>query len=312
MSELEPELLVSVVVSTFNRSNVLRLTLESIKWQTVSNFEVWVIGDACTDNTEEVVAAVNDSRFHYYNLEENIGEQSGPNNEGVRRARGKYIAFLNHDDLWWPDHLETLIGGIEDCKTDLVFSMVDYVKSEKGRWNIHRTNGARSDFLYDPRITTPASCWLFRRELSEIVGPWNFYQDSHLVPSQDWLYRASKKDVSMQLVPWMTVAAFPSGKRKNSYVDSDDSEQKRYMERMRTEKEFRAHELADIALGYRMHWLEFQAPEDLLSQAINNIWQKLALKLGIHPTALRYGMRFHRKGWYLDKIRKNRGLKPLR
>jgi len=110
----------------------------------------------------------------------------------------------------------------------------------------------------------------------------------------------------------MTVATFPSGKRKNSYIDSDDSEQKRFMERMRNEMEFRAHELADIALGYRMHWLEFQAPEDLLSQAIRNIWQKLALKVGIHPIALSNAMRFHRKGWRLDVLRKNRGLKPLR
>ncbi len=312
MIESEPQLLVSVVVATFNRSNVLRLTLESIRWQTINDFEVWVIGDACTDDTEEVVAAIDDSRFHFFNLEQNVGEQSGPNNEGVRRSRGKYIAFLNHDDLWWPDHLETLLAGIEHNNADFVFSMVDSVKSEKGRWNIHRTNGAGAKLQYDPRVHAPASCWLFRRELVEKVGPWHFYQDSHLWPSHDWLYRASKKGVNMQMVPWLTVATFPSGKRKNSYLDGDDSEQKRFMERMKNEKEFRARELADIALGYRMHWLDFQAPEDLIRQAFRNIWQKLALKAGIHPIAISNTMRFHRKGWRLDVLRKNRGLKPLR
>lgn len=116
----------------------------------------------------------------------------------------------------------------------------------------------------------------------------------------------------MRMVPWLTVATFPSGKRKNSYVDSDDSEQKRFMEKMQSEKEFRARELADIALGYRMHWLEFQAAEDLISQAFRNIWHKLALKAGVHPIAISNTMTFHRKGWRLDVLRKNRGLKPLR
>jgi hypothetical protein len=81
---------------------------------------------------------------------------------------------------------------------------------------------------------------------------------------------------------------------------------------MLNEKEFRAQELADIALGYRMHWLEFQAPEDLLRQAFTNVWQKLALKAGIHPITLSHAMRLNRKGKRLDLLRKTRGLKPLR
>ena len=312
MYKSKPNTLISIIVATYNRSDVLRIALESIKRQSFSDFEVWVIGDACTDDSDKIVETLNDSRFNYYNLEKNIGEQSGPNNEGVRRANGEYIAFLNHDDLWWPDHLEALLSGIEESGADFVFSMVDSVKTEKGRWNIHRTIGARSDLLYDPRIHVPASCWLFRRELTEQVGLWRFYQDTYLWPSHDWLYRAWKKGITMRLVPWMTVAIFPSGKRKNSYVDCDESEQRMFVERMLNEKEFRAQELADIALGYRMHWLEFQAPEDLLRHVFTNVWQKLALKAGIHPITLSHAMRLNRKGERLDLLRKTRGLKQLR
>ena len=75
--------LVSVIIATFNRSNVLKIALQTLRWQTYEHWEAWVIGDCCTDDTEAVVASFNDDRIHFYNLPENFGEQSGPNNEGV-------------------------------------------------------------------------------------------------------------------------------------------------------------------------------------------------------------------------------------
>src|SRR5438105_4413192 len=117
--------LVSVVLATYNRSNVLKFAIETVLWQSYSNWELLVIGDCCTDNTEELMSQFSDSRIHFHNLPENIGEQSGPNNEGCRRARGEYIAFLNHDDLWFPDHLEKSVSHLQSTGSDLIYSLLD-------------------------------------------------------------------------------------------------------------------------------------------------------------------------------------------
>src|SRR3954449_1280859 len=97
---------VSIVVATYNRSNVLELAIASARAQTFTDWEMHVVGDACTDDSEQVVASFADPRIHWTNLPVNHGDQSGPNNHGVERSRGRYVAFLNQDDLWFPDHLE--------------------------------------------------------------------------------------------------------------------------------------------------------------------------------------------------------------
>ena len=102
---------VSVIVAAYNRSNVLRYALRSALAQDFSDFEILVIGDACTDDTGDVVRSFNDPRVSYLSLPLNFGEQSGPNNVGIARAQGRYIAFLNHDDFGFPDHLGAALNG---------------------------------------------------------------------------------------------------------------------------------------------------------------------------------------------------------
>ncbi|OVE80458.1 hypothetical protein BVY01_00290 [bacterium I07] len=109
--------LVSIIVATYNRSNILYYALSSLIKSIFQEWECIVVGDACTDDTENVISSLGDSRIRFVNLKENFGEQSGPNNYGCELARGKYIAFLNHDDMWFPDHLTSCISYIEKWKT---------------------------------------------------------------------------------------------------------------------------------------------------------------------------------------------------
>ena len=64
---------VSIVIATYNRSNVLRFAIESVRAQTVADFELIVIGDACTDDTAAVVNGFGDPRIRFENLPRNIG-----------------------------------------------------------------------------------------------------------------------------------------------------------------------------------------------------------------------------------------------
>ena len=109
---------VSVVIATYNRSGVLRYAIETALGQTLKNIEVLVIGDGCTDDSPEVVAAFQDSRLLWHNLPSNTGSQSVPNNTGIAMARGCYVAYLSHDDLWMPHHLEALVSTVERDQAD--------------------------------------------------------------------------------------------------------------------------------------------------------------------------------------------------
>ena len=160
--------LVTVVTPTFNRKATLRCTLRSILNQDFTNFEVRVMGDCCTDGSEEVIAALNDPRLHWHNFPKNTGTQSEPNNEGMRRARGKYIALVGHDDLWMPWHLSRLVRHIEETGADLVHDLVANVTPD-GVIGAYGPPHERSRYA---RVYIPPSSWLHRRALPEEVGFW--------------------------------------------------------------------------------------------------------------------------------------------
>ncbi|MGH7771047.1 MAG: glycosyltransferase family 2 protein [Candidatus Binatia bacterium] len=96
---------VSVVVPTYNRSIYIRETLDSVLRQTFSNFEVIVVDDGSTDETETVLRPYLD-QIRYIRQEN--GGAAAARNSGVRNARGAFIAFMDSDDLSTPHHLESL------------------------------------------------------------------------------------------------------------------------------------------------------------------------------------------------------------
>src|SRR5688572_29309589 len=96
---------ITVIIATYNWSTVLPYSIGSVLGQSLTDFELLVIGDGCTDDSEQVVSGIGDPRVQWINIPRH-GHQSGPNNEGIRRARSGYIAYLGHDDLWLPHHFE--------------------------------------------------------------------------------------------------------------------------------------------------------------------------------------------------------------
>src|SRR6185295_8796685 len=114
--------LLTIIIPTFNWSTVLPYSIGSVLRQTFSDFEVLVVGDGCTDDSETVVKAIGDRRLRWINLPANTGHQSEPNNEGLRQARGELIAYLGHDDLWLPHHLSCLVAAL-DAGADLAFAV---------------------------------------------------------------------------------------------------------------------------------------------------------------------------------------------
>ena len=94
----------SIIIPTYNRADILPLAVNSLLQQGHKSFEVIVVDDGSTDNTEEVVAHIKDERVKYFKKENE--ERSIARNYGIEKAQGKYVGFLDADDYVLPNHLE--------------------------------------------------------------------------------------------------------------------------------------------------------------------------------------------------------------
>jgi glycosyltransferase involved in cell wall biosynthesis len=119
--------LVSAIIATYNWSSVLKFAVRSVLWQTEQNFEILIVGDGCTDDSAAVANSFGDARICWHNLPSNSGHQSAPDNAGLAMARGEYIAYLSHDDVWHPEHLRTPLAAITRRQADLASSHVQMI-----------------------------------------------------------------------------------------------------------------------------------------------------------------------------------------
>lgn len=116
--------IVTVIIPTFNRAGFLRESIQSVLAQTISGYELIVVDDGSTDNTGDVAAAFPEIR--YIRSPKNLGV-SKARNLGIEQARGRYIAFLDSDDLWAERKLESQIHWMEAhpeyqvCYTDEIW-----------------------------------------------------------------------------------------------------------------------------------------------------------------------------------------------
>jgi len=198
--------LVTVICSTYNSKATLPYTLGSVLGQDFSDLEVQVIGDACTDGTEQVIARLADPRLRWHNLPRNTGSQSEPNNEGLRRANGRYVAFIGHDDLWFPWHLSRLVTHLEQTGADLVHDLVATVGAD----GIDGVYGPpRPEAGYE-HVYFPTSSWLHRRELPNEIGFWKSPDDLAWAIDYDFTRRAAEAGKRIEFLASLGVLKFPS------------------------------------------------------------------------------------------------------
>src|SRR4030067_3517077 len=96
---------VSVIIPTYNRRNLLEITIQSVLAQTIKNFEIIIVDDGSTDGTRDFVRSIQDKRIIYL-YRKNSGLPAVARNIGILKATGRFIAFLDSDDLWVPEKLE--------------------------------------------------------------------------------------------------------------------------------------------------------------------------------------------------------------
>ena len=303
MNERTPR--VSIVTATYNRANVLRYTIASVLASTMTDWELLVIGDGTTDDTESMVASFGDPRIRFHNLPGNVGEQSGPNNEGLRRARGRYVAFLNHDDLWFPDHLETALGTLDRTGAAIVFTLGLSV----GEGGATELLGAVPGGVYDGRVAVPASLWVTTRAVQQEVGGWRSYRDGYAVPSQNWLMRALRAGHTPRLAPRLT-ALIVHDRRPGGYAERRSDQHRAYYERLAADPSLREAMLLEFALHAQQQVNQLTV-WPWLRRALVNGTKRAGLLVGLSPMELPHLVRYGRWGGFLDARRRFRGLPKL-
>jgi Glycosyl transferase family 2 len=222
---------VTVITATYNWATVLPFSIGSVLDQTFGDFEFLVIGDGCTDESAEVVAeaAAGDPRIRWLNLTSNTGHQWGPNAEGLGRADGDLIAYLGHDDLWLPNHLEVLVGAADaDPDIGLLHSTTLMVYPDRPPY-------ARPEpgWAYEPPDWIPPTSVVHRRDVAVDTGGWQPPSaDGASDPEAElWARIAARSGV--RWVPRMTCVKLPASVRSGVYRDRPAHEQLYWLERIR-------------------------------------------------------------------------------
>lgn len=130
---------VSVIIPTYNRGNLIEETINSVLNQTYQNYEILVIDDGSTDNTKKVVQSINDRRIKYI-FQEHTGHPAPTRNTGIKIAKGEYIAFLDSDDLWFPQKLEIQINFLKQNKNISMVSTNGIIILKEGIRNFFPIN----------------------------------------------------------------------------------------------------------------------------------------------------------------------------
>ena len=140
--------MVSVVVPCYNCEKYIEETINSILNQTFSNFEILVVDDLSTDNTECILEKLRkkDKRIKYFKLLKK-GGATGARNKALREAKGKYIAFLDGDDLWKPEKLEKQVKFMEDNNIYFSYTDYEYIDEKSKRLNRMRKCPFKMSYL---------------------------------------------------------------------------------------------------------------------------------------------------------------------
>ena len=176
------KLFFSIVIPTYNRATFIKKTIESVLHQTYSHFEIIVVDDGSTDNTFEVVHAIEDTRIIY--LKKENEERAKARNYGTLVAKGDYITFLDSDDVLLPDYFLNANQSIIKYNNPPFLHLGYEVTTIDGR-QIYKADHLQNDdidFLIRGNSLSCVGCFL----RADVCKKFLFNEDKNLSGSEDW------------------------------------------------------------------------------------------------------------------------------
>ena len=176
--------MVSIITPCYNAVRYLSQTIESVIYQTFLDWEMLIVDDCSSDNSRKIIEsyASKDARIKYFRTDRPSGSPSLPRNIGIENAKGKYIAFLDADDLWLPDKLERQVKFMERNKYDLTYSFY-----EKMDWQGNRNKRiieTRDVTTYNKLLKSNSIPCLTSMIRKDVIGKTRFKQ----IPQEDFCF----------------------------------------------------------------------------------------------------------------------------
>lgn len=136
--------LVSIIMPSWNTERFIAETIQSVIDQTYINWELLIVDDCSTDNTDRIVASFKDDRIKYFRNEKNSGAAL-TRNRAMREAKGEWIAFLDSDDLWMKEKLEKQIKFMVENEYMLSFTEYEKIDENSKPLNIYVSGPEKVD-----------------------------------------------------------------------------------------------------------------------------------------------------------------------
>ncbi|NBT85713.1 MAG: glycosyltransferase family 2 protein [Alphaproteobacteria bacterium] len=175
--------LISVILPTYNRAVDLKKAIESVLIQTYKDFELIVVDDGSSDETDELLSEIKDQRVFSIKHQINKGAAAS-RNTGIKASKGNYIAFLDSDDTWHPDKLEKQYLLLSKSKSS-VGGCVTYYDLIYQNKIIKRQIPIQEDFYKQSLFgcnLSPGSTLMFKKKCLEKIG----FQNENLKRFEDW------------------------------------------------------------------------------------------------------------------------------
>ena len=181
---------VSIVIAAYNCGDFILETVSSVINQTFQNWELIIVDDCSNDDTPDKIATLNDNRITIIRLDKNSGLPATPRNIGIRAAKGEFIAFLDHDDVWSPDKLTVQVDWLRQDPESALISCPLIISSPDKKYNNSKTTNKRkyqSGYMHDKLLQynfIACSSVVVRASVIDEVG--YFDEDPQVSAIEDW------------------------------------------------------------------------------------------------------------------------------
>lgn len=170
----------SVVIPTYNRARFIQRTIETVLQQQYRNFEVVVVDDGSTDNTEEVIRSM-DPQIRYFRIPNS--ERGAARNKGIEMATGDYVTFLDSDDMFYADYLENASESILKNNMPPFFHQAYELRNES-MTVLYSRKVQQNDIRFLVKGNDLSCLGVFIRK--DVTDKFRFNTDRNLSGSEDW------------------------------------------------------------------------------------------------------------------------------